>query len=66
MIIKEGIIMTKELNCEDYTYTDEDDENPICEDCGASMGRIVDHNYGADRDGNRGIMIEWFECPNCG
>lgn len=25
-----------------------------------------DNDYGSDADGNRGIRIEWVECPNCG
>lgn len=27
---------------------------------------IVKEKYGTDLDGNRGIWINWIECPNCG
>lgn len=48
-----------------YDYLRED--KPVyCEDCGAQMIIIIDNNYGADRDGNRGIYQEWYECPECG
>lgn len=28
--------------------------------------KIVKERYGTDRDGNRGIWVKWYECPNCG
>lgn len=28
--------------------------------------KLCKENYGTDRDGNRGIIISWYECPNCG
>ena len=36
------------------------------EDCGGYMVEMSESNYGADRDGNRGITISWLECPVCG
>ncbi len=39
---------------------------PACQDCGKPMEHNIDHNYGADRDGRRGIRVEWWECPECG
>lgn len=26
---------------------------------------MCDKTFGSDADGNRGIFIEWFECPSC-
>ena len=40
-------------------------EPEICPECGAEMVKMVDSNYEADADGNRGISITWVECPEC-
>ena len=49
----------------DYDYPElEDCRNPDCDG-----GRIVletDRNWGADRDGNRGINISYQVCNVCG
>jgi len=50
----------------EYEYPDEEEETMPCEECGKPMHKIVDNNYGADRDGNRGMYMEWWECDDCG
>ncbi len=38
----------------------------ICPECGAEM-HIREHIlYGADADGNRGVLVPVWECPECG
>ncbi len=41
---------------------------PECDDpeCPGHFMLVVENNYGADRDGNRGIRMEWSECDVCG
>lgn len=48
---------------DDYLDYDEPD---YCPECGVAMVLMTDKNYGADRDGRRGIDISWQECPECG
>lgn len=38
------------------------DDIPTCEVCGRHMVRQVER-YGADADGNRYRLDEWWECP---
>ena len=51
-----------EMGGDDYR----DVEPDVCPDCGGTVELMIDSDYGADRDGNRGIKIEWLECPRCG
>ena len=52
-----------EMGGDDYIDYDEPD---ICPECETAMVLMTDKNYGADRDGRRGIDISWQECPECG
>ncbi len=47
-------------------YPDEEWEASLCEECDQPMIHIVDSNYGADADGNRGMYLDWWECGKCG
>ncbi len=49
-----------------YDYDDRNQEPIICDECSSIMKYYIDYNYGADADGNRGIQIEYWECPECG
>lgn len=48
----------------DYDYPELDD----CPDpeCDGQIVLMTEKNWGADRDGNRGIDISWRECNVCG
>lgn len=34
-------------------------------DCDGHIVGMVERNWGADRDGNRGIDVYWAECNKC-
>ena len=51
-----------EMGGDDYR----DVEPDVCPDCGGTVELMIDSDYGADRDGRRGIDISWQECPECG
>lgn len=37
-----------------------------CPDCGGEANFKGDYIEGTDRDGNRGIVMEYYECRECG
>ncbi len=41
------------------------DDTEDCPHCGGILVTEVDANYGADRDGNRGIRVEYQYCQDC-
>ena len=56
-----------DINPADYMDHPYEDCDP-CPDpeCDGVLVRQEEHNYGADRDGNRGITVHWIECNRCG
>ncbi len=51
----------------DYIYPDYDRDNYPCPECGVGTMRPGPlENYGADRDGNRGVMKRTYGCDMCG
>ena len=48
----------------DYDYPElEDCPDP---ECNGLIHVMTEMNYGADRDGRRGITVHWRECSECG
>jgi len=55
--------MNKDL-LEEYQNDECVDEN-ICPECGEKLF-VSEEVYGEDADGNRGIVVVVWDCPNCG
>lgn len=48
----------------EYENMELEAEAATCPECG-NYGKFVRENYGADADGNRGMIITYYECEEC-